>query len=149
MSNFYANDKYRKERFYANMFGKLFQFQARYYKLESKSFIRTIMTDKRFEEIIVNHDEFDWCDETFLCSELVNNFNIQFKQGKALDQYMLWYAGYLYKWWMMLYNKKPCEVYRILPITKLIDNFDFYHTQDWDYVIQDATERYNENHKRR
>ena len=48
-----------------------------------------------------------------------------------------------------MYHKKPCQVYKILPIETLEERFDFYHTQGWDFIIQDATDMYNKSHKRK
>ena len=107
------------------------------------------MTDKRFEDRIIDHDAFEWCDQAFLCCDIVEDFGVKFKQGETLDQYVLWFAGYLYKWWIMMYHKKPSQVYKILPIETLEERFDFYHTQGWDFIIQDATDMYNKTHKRK
>lgn len=34
------------------------------------------------------------------------------------------------------------EIYKILPFNRFVANFNFYHTQGWDYVIDDAIENY-------
>lgn len=150
MNNMNFNvDPYRVQRTYADRFGKMLQFSASHYKLDSRAFIKTIMTDKRFEDRIIDHDAFEWCDQAFLCCDIVEDFGVKFKQGETLDQYVLWFAGYLYKWWIMMYHKKPFQVYKILPIETLEERFDFYHTQGWDFVIQDATDMYNKSHKRK
>lgn len=126
-----------------SIFGNMFK---RAYKenLDVKDFIRKVMTNKKLEEYLVVDDRFEWADECVLLYFITHNFDIKLKYGNELDDYFFYFAGYLYKYWMTTRNMKPSEVYKIMPIQRLEKMFDFYHTQDWDYIINDATEQYKE-----
>lgn len=50
----------------------------------------------------------------------------------------MWFAGYLYKYWMMTRGIDRRKIYRFLPFEKFLNGFAFYHTQDWDYIINDV-----------
>ena len=59
-----------------------------------------------------------------------------------VDEYVLWFAGYLYKYWMNTRGTSRRKIYKILPFPRLLATFEFYHTQGWDYVIDDAIKTY-------
>ena len=106
---------------------------------DSKKFVEDIMLGEDVEYIMVDDEVPDWCDGYFLLStfEMVHKF----KKGRTVDPYKMWFLGYLYRYWMRVKNIGSKEVYSILPFDKYLERFEFYHTQGWNYIIQDATER--------
>lgn len=70
-------------------------------------------------------------------------------KGDTEDDYLMWFTGYLYKYWMTTRNLDRRQVYKILPFDKMIKAFDFYHTQDLEYVVEEATRVYNERLEKR
>lgn len=120
------------------IFGKMLALSAEKYHFDSLSYIERLMTDKRFEDILMVDERTEWCDEYFLSS--VINDMYPFETGNVLDPYMLWFIGYTYKYWMRTRNLTPKTVYDILPIRTFIERFGFYHTQGWEYIIADAQE---------
>lgn len=56
----------------------------------------------------------------------------------------MWFAGYLYKYWMTTRDVSRQEVYKILPFKRLVASFDFLHTQGLEFVIEESIRMYND-----
>lgn len=55
----------------------------------------------------------------------------------------MWWLGNLYKYYIKQGVHQDMKyIYKILPFNRFVANFNFYHTQGWDYVIDDAIENY-------
>lgn len=121
------------------IFAELFRLSAKK-GYDSLDFVKKVMTDKTLDWLFAVDDCQEWCDEAFLMS--VMERQIDFKKGEILDDYLLWFAGYLYKYWMLKYSLDRRIIYKILPLKRLNASFGFYHTQGWDYVINDAVKVY-------
>lgn len=67
---------------------------------------------------------------------------IKVGQGVAYDSYVMWMYGYLIKYWTAYRDITPEQIWKILPVDKFNEMFNFYHTQGWNYIIDDATEAY-------
>lgn len=122
-----------------NIFGRVFELSAAD-NFDSYEFAKKIMTDKSIAWIYETDDCQDWCDGEFLYSELKSG--LDFKKGKTLDTYLLHFAGYLYKYWMNTKGTDRAEIYKILPLQRLEASFGFYHTQGWEYIIEDSIQAY-------
>lgn len=122
--------------------GIAFKISATQYNYDSEHFVKTVMTSKKLDWVFADDECQEWCDGYFLMS--VFDYHEKFKVGKCADEYLLWWLGYLYKYWMTTRGTPRREIYKILPFKRFVATFDFYHTQGWDYVIDDAIRVYNE-----
>ena len=68
----------------------------------------------------------------------------KFKKGNNVNDYAMWFLGYLYKYWMKTRGVSRQQIYKILPFERYMASFEFYHTQGWDYVIEDAIKTYKD-----
>lgn len=60
-----------------------------------------------------------------------------FEKGKVLsDDFMEW-AGYLYRYWSVIYNDNGNEIYRKAPITLLLEGYVGWHCMDFRAVIDE------------
>ena len=109
---------------------------------DSKLFVERLMTNKIFIPVLTMRQGQEWCDDAYLYYHLVHNYG-EFEKGKTDDPFFLWFMGYTYKYWMVTRNMKPADVYMILNYDRFRNAFPFYHTQDWDFIIEDATYMYN------
>lgn len=125
----------------SDILGKAFKFSVDYYGFDSKKLVRTIMTDNRLDYLFECDDCQDWCDGQFLMSIIA--YEVKPVKGECADAYAMWFLGYLYKYWMKSRGIDRREIYKILPFERFMVNFDFYHTQGWDYVIDEAIRVYN------
>lgn len=65
----------------------------------------------------------------------------QIAKGSHYSQDILWFTGYLYKYWCDYFDMHPKQIYEIAPISLIAERFSFYHTQTWKYVINDIIDR--------
>lgn len=122
-----------------NIFGNLFV-RAKKLGYSSKEFIEQIMTTKEYDDIYNLDDGYEWCDECFLLRLFENTK--AFKKGrKKIDDFELWFMGYLYKYWTSTRKISKQKVYKKLPFEKFDKGFSFYHTQGWDFVINDTMKK--------
>ena len=66
---------------------------------------------------------------------------MKFKKGYSYDADVLWLAGYAYKYWISTREADPRYIYSLAPISLIASRYEFYHTQDVDYVINDIIDR--------
>lgn len=128
----------------SDIFGKMFS-RSVDFGYNSCDFVKELMTNPELEDMVFYDERTEWCDECFLLRVFENMFT--FKKGETLDKYLMWFLGYLYKYWMRSKNMKPKEVYKILPVEEYLKRYAFYHTQGWYYIINDATDEYIKNSK--
>lgn len=121
-------------------FGRAFEVSVLQYGCESNNFVKKVMTDKKLDWLFEMDDCQEWCDGYYLMSIL--EYYEHFKKGACADDYAMWWLGYLYKYWMVTRGTSRYEIYKILPLKRFLATFEFYHTQDWDYVIDDAIRVY-------
>lgn len=123
-----------------NVLGEAFKVLGIRYNYDSASTIKKIMTDKQFDWLFAIDDCQEWCDGYYLAS--VFSYYGNFKQGVVGDDYALSFLGYLYKYWMLTKDTSRQEIYKILPYERFMATFNFYHTQGWNYIIDDAIRVY-------
>ena len=124
-----------------DILGVAFRLSATRYHYDSEDFVKKVMTDKELDWLFAIDDCQEWCDGYFLMSVL--DYYEDFNSGKCVDDYALWWLGYLYKYWMNTRGTSRKEIYKILPFKRFMSSYEFYHTQGWDYVIDDAIRTYN------
>lgn len=131
------NKKQKIINYKADLFGKLFELSIKK-GYDSEQFISQLMTDDAYKELLNFDDGQDWCDENFLLAKLKRKKDFIMSK-KQYAQFDMWFMGYLYKYWMSTYNKKPNEVFKLLPVDKFYNNLGFYHTQGWEKIIKDCS----------
>lgn len=129
--------------FKCKLFAKVFSKSVKA-GLDSNKFVNTVMTSDSLTKLFKSDDCFEWCDAEVLFGTLQKY--VEFEKGNVLNEDVMWYAGYLYKFWMLTRKMSRKKIYEILPIEALAKRYPFYHTQDWNFVINDAIENF-ENRK--
>ena len=129
----------------SKIFGMLFEYVVFNKGYNIRKFVKQLMTNKVYEDLLMIDERFEWADECVLLSYLehVKSFKKCAGIVEEFDAYELRFIGRVYKYWMRKYNKKPREVYKILPFDKFHNNFGFWHTQGDEYIIQDAIKNVN------
>lgn len=113
-------------------------------------FLGFVFTDDWCTNVISNNYAFEWYSEYYLYEKILIRYkevkNTDFpKSSSKEDPFVLWFTGYLYKFWINYKKLSPSRLYiviKILPFVTLKDRFGFYHTQDWSYVVEDAIKQY-------
>lgn len=125
-------------RFQCDMIAKLFIYSAKM-GIDSDDFCYKLLNSTYGVDLLTDNKLAEYCGESFMFEGLENELN--FKRGSYYSIDILYYVGYLYKYWISTRNIKPQDVYKIAPISMLAKRYEFYHTQDWDYVINDIVKR--------
>lgn len=47
----------------------------------------------------------------------------------------MWFAGYMYKYWINEYTADSRDAYKLCALRNLESRYYFYHTQGFEYVI--------------
>ena len=123
----------------SNILAKVFELSVKN-GYSSEEFVETIMCNEKLAYLINEDNVPDWSDGYFLIATFSSEYS--FKKGKTISKDKMWFLGYLYKYWMRSRSMSAKEVYGILPFKRYLAMYDFYHTQGWEYIIQDATEMY-------
>ena len=128
-----------------DIMGKAFQYIAEE-GYDCVDAVRQIMTSAKLDELFAYDDCFEWVDG----EQVLHNFkrHLTFKKGEPVDPYVMWFIGYLYKYWMIYEKDSRAEIYKIAPIELLLRGFAFYHTQGWDYIISDLRLDYKRNREK-
>lgn len=135
-----TNLEKRQLNFKCRVFGQMFQRAVHYGNYNIRKFVKQLMTDKVYEDLLMIDERFEWADECVLLSYLENTKSFNKCKGivEEFDDYELKFIGHLYKYWMRTRNTKPSEVYKLLPFDKFHNNFGFYHTQGEEFIINDV-----------
>lgn len=104
--------------------------------LASISFVTELMTNPVYKFWVTTDESQEWCDEYFLL-QVFENIK-PFKKGGVANSFDMWFMGYTYKYWMRTRKMSPKRIFKILPVEWFLARMGKYHTEDYDYVIDDA-----------
>jgi hypothetical protein len=132
--------------------GRMFQLAGKK-SLNISKMLEFAFSDEYCSVIISSNYSFEWCDETFMLDTIMWRYKDAY--GKPIpktrieyDDFLLWFGGYLYKYWIDYKDVKSenlPSILEILPWERYLTGFAFYHTQDWAYVVDDAIATYDIN----
>lgn len=125
-------------RLQADTIGNCFLLSARD-NIDSDDFCKQFLTSEWGISILTDNKMIEFSDYHYMYEGLT--INLKFKSGKHYNDDILYYTGYLYKYWVSVFNDDPRYIYKIAPIRLIANRFNFYHTQDWNYVIEDIKSR--------
>lgn len=127
----------------ADIFGECFVLSMKE-GYDSEYFINTVMTSRKLEcagDLIYDDERQEWSCGIELLHNIVRRESLV-KSSNLYDEYMLWFMGYLYKYWMRTTKERPAEILEQLPVRNFYKSFGHYHTQGWLYIIRDAKKMY-------
>lgn len=97
---------------------------------DSKNFVEEVMQNENLSRVIFE--------------SRFNYEGLDFKRGKTLSGFMMWFLGYTYAYWVFKYKKKPTEVYNILSFNDFVCKFNEYCNENCEFIIKDAMNNYKE-----
>lgn len=122
----------------ARMVGECFQKSA-LAGIDSDDFARKFMTTEYGSMVVTDKRMIEYSDAGFMLEGFMKE--LSFDKGESYNQDILWLTGYIYKYWVSTRDYTPGSIYKMAPIKLIADRYDFYHTQDFDYIINDIIER--------
>lgn len=117
--------------------------QLAYYKgIDCYSFAKILMTSEYGSCIMKDGRMTEYADEGFMLEGFEREFELTYLPSYEGDtDYSMWFAGFVYKYWCYLEEETPEEIYELAPLELLAQRHAFYHTQDYDYIIDDIRRR--------
>ena len=107
---------------------------------DSDNFCEQVLTSEYGIDVITGKKDREYYDYHYMLEGF--EINLKLKRGASYDADVLWFAGYLYKFWVTFRGGEPKQIWKIAPISLINRQYGFYHTQGFDYVIDNLIDRY-------
>ena len=105
----------------------------------SEGFIRDFMNSKVAEHLDSPYNKLQWMGEEYLMDELEDETGLH-SAGEKYSPEVLYWIGYLYRYWACSRSEKSKRIYRLAPAKTMKRNYMAFHTFDPDMAIDDLIE---------
>lgn len=116
--------------------GRLFERSLPY---ASEGFIRDFMNSEVAEHLDSRFNKLQWMGEEYLIEELRDEKDLS-TDGDRYAADVLYWIGYLYRYWACTRNESSKKIYRQAPAKTMKRNYLVFHTFDPDIAIDDLKE---------
>ena len=116
--------------------GRLFERSTNY---ASEGFIRDFMNSEVAEHLDSPYNKLQWMGEEYLLDELTDEKKLS-KEGEKYSPEVLYWIGYLYRYWACSRGERSKKIYRHAPAKTMKRNYMAFHTFDPDLAIDDLIE---------
>lgn len=125
--------------------GRLFQLSAKH-GYDSEDFIKKFMNSETAAFIDLPYDRHQWAGEEYLLEELEDTYKfLKISEDKLFDSEVLFWIGYLYRYWHYYKSVSSKEIYAIADASILNTCWLGYHTLDIEFAIDRLIEAYHQN----
>lgn len=120
--------------------GRLFELSARQ-GYNSEKFVSGFMTSDIAKALDSPYNRMQWAGEEYLLEELLAQAEDEIpKDNKVLSQEMLYWMGYLYRYWHFYKGEPSKKIYRQANLKTMQRNYLMFHTMDPELAIDDLIE---------
>lgn len=116
--------------------GRLFENSACY---ASESFIRNFMNSEVAEHLDSPYSKLQCMGEEYLLEELADERPLK-AEGEKYHPEVLYWTGYIYRYWAISRGVKSKKIYRIAPAKTMKRNYFAFHTMDPELAVDDLIE---------
>lgn len=116
--------------------GRLFERSTAF---ASESFIRGFMNSEVAEHLDSPYNKLQWMGEEYLLEEVMDEIKLN-STGEKYSPEVLYWIGYLYRYWACSRNEKSKRIYRLAPAKTMNRNYMAFHTFDPEIAIDDLIE---------
>lgn len=116
--------------------GRLFERSAAF---ASENFIRCFMNSEVAAHLDSPYCKYQWMGEEYLLDELKDEQKLS-SDGEKYSTEVLYWTGYLYRYWACSRNEKSRNIYRQAPAKTMKRNYPAFHTFDPEIAIDDLIE---------
>lgn len=116
--------------------GRLFERSTAF---ASESFIRGFMNSEVAEHLDSPYNKLQWMGEEYLLEEVMDEIKLH-STGEKYSPEVLYWIGYLYRYWACSRNEKSKRIYRLAPAKTMNRNYMAFHTFDPEIAIDDLIE---------
>ena len=124
---------------------KLCDIQGRLFELsaingyDSAAFIKAFMTSDVARGLDSKFNRLQWAGEEYLLAELTDTAALP-TSGTVYDTEVLYWSGYLYRFWHFATGEDSREIYRQAPAETMQRNYLIFHTLAPEAAIEDLKE---------
>ncbi len=86
--------------------------------------------------------------EEYLLEELADELDLE-TEGERYDKEVLYWIGYIYRYWACLRKEKSRKIYRIASAKTMKRNYMMFHTFAPELAIEDLIEIHDQRVKKR
>ena len=125
--------------------GRLFELSGKK-EYDSATFIKTFMTSDVAKGLDSKFNRLQWAGEEYLLAEVEDIAPLS-KSGKVFDKEILYWSGYLYRFWHYATGEDSKEIYRQAPAKTMNMVYLMYHTMSPEMAIdrlKEASSQRNE-----
>lgn len=120
--------------------GRLFELSAdKHYG--SVNFIKAFMTSEVARALDSTYNRMQWAGEEYLLEELEAVAEDRLvKEGEVYSKDILYWIGYLYRYWHYYMREDSLKIYRQAPVGTMKRNYMMFHTMAPELAIEDLKE---------
>lgn len=119
--------------------GRLFEFALKN-DYDCPQFIETFMNSQAAVSLDDTYDRLQWAGEEYILEELEDEAKGLKKAGTIYDREVMYWAGYVYRYWHYYTNETSREIYQIADAKTMNDCWLGFHTLDVELAIEDLKE---------
>ena len=123
--------------------GRMFERSTAY---ASEDFIRDFMNSEVAEHLDSPYTKLQWMGEEYLMDELKDEKKLD-TDGEKYSPEVLYWIGYLYRYWACTRGEKSKRIYRQAPAKTMKRNYMAFHTFDPEVAIDDLIEIHQQRQK--
>jgi len=124
--------------------GRLFELSADR-KISSAYFIKVFMNSDTAKGLDSKYNRMQWAGEEYLLEEIIEkNADIIEKDGQIYPKDVLYWIGYLYRYWHCYTGENSVKIYKQASVETMVRNYLIFHTMDPMLAIENLKEIYNQ-----
>lgn len=128
-----------------DMQGQLFA-KSKDYGYDSQKFIKTFMKSKIAAKLDSKFNHLQWAGKEYIIEEIQEELSNKLVVGECLDKEVLYWCGYLYRFWHFYTGESSKDIYKQAPIKTLIATYASYHTLSIELAIDRLKQSYIKKH---
>lgn len=119
--------------------GRLFELSLKN-GYDSAVFIGAFMNSKTAAALDDTYDRLQWAGEEYILEELIAETGESLKIGQVFGNEVLFWAGYLYRYWHYAVGESSKEIYRVANADLINSTWLAFHTMDPQMAIENLKE---------
>lgn len=125
--------------------GRLFELSVDK-KCSSKHFVHAFMNSPVAKALDSKFNHLQWAGEEYLFDELIaHDEKAQWKDGQIYPKDVLFWTGYIYRYWQLLTGESSARIYKIAGAETMFRNYLMFHTMDPQMAIESLIEVHKQN----
>lgn len=124
--------------------GRLFELSADK-EYGSASFVKIFMNSEVAKALDSTYNRMQWAGEEYLLEEIATAAGEKMeKTGEVYSKDILYWIGYLYRFWHYYTNEDSAKIYKQAPVGTMKRNYMMFHTMAPELAVENLKEIYKQ-----